>query len=154
MRDSLVIQFFLRFGPSLAVQRVIREACLSRPKTKFKDGVCGKALVKSHGTRKAEVAIHKQHSDGLFVRDPLTSFRKTILSTHMGAYFGGAMVPHSLHFLRFSSAIHAWMYGLSWYPRLSTWKASSRMIVGSVCTGFRQYQRRRSKSHSQCWAYK
>ena len=30
------------------------------------------------------------------------------------------MVPHSLHFLRFSSVIHASMYGLSWYPKLST----------------------------------
>lgn len=68
---------------------------------------------------------------------------------HMGTYFGGAMVPHSLHFLRFSSAIHAWMYGLSWYPKFSTWKASSRMIVGSVCAGFRQYQRRRSENHGK-----
>ena len=60
------------------------------------------------------------------------------------------MVPHSLHFLKFSSAIHALMYGLSWYPKLSTWKTSSRMIVGSVCAGFRQYQRRRSENRGQC----
>ena len=60
------------------------------------------------------------------------------------AYLGGAITPHSLHLLRFSSAIHALIYGLSCNPKFTTWKTSSRMIVGFLCIGFLQYHRRRS----------
>ena len=58
------------------------------------------------------VAIH-HHSNFLpRLRNAATDiYVYSLYSTR--AYFGGAMVPHSLHFLRFSSVIHASMYGLS-----------------------------------------
>jgi hypothetical protein len=68
-----------------------------------------------------EAVIDKIRGDG-----SAETLRFFILSTHvvttnicmlMRPYFGGAIVPHSLHFLRFSSAIHALTYVVSWVPK-------------------------------------
>lgn len=60
-------------------------------------------------------------------------------------YLASATMPQDLHLLTSSSLIHFSITGLSCVPRSVTWNESSWMMVGSVCVGEGQYQRRRSK---------
>jgi hypothetical protein len=61
-------------------------------------------------------------------------------------YLAAAIIPQAGQRRLSSSVIQRSISGLSCVPRSVTWKASSRMMVGTSCTGARQYHRKRSIS--------